>query len=271
MRRRAGSTNVIPFDRDGRRPYAARAHEFAETARRLEREREEAAGRVERLLRETPREEWPRLAEHRALHDCGALERLSAEVSSRLPSAPRDALAISAIAVSIAETLHRDAYPAVIRAQIRATAWKDRAQALSHVGRDAEALDAARRAESMLEGFGSVAHDRAIVRLVKATILLELGRDGECLQLLRECRSVFRDHGDDRRQLDCGMREGDLLFGRAADADARRVYSSLVEVARTVADFAALSRLHDGIGHCSARLGETALAAMHFAAAKRRS
>jgi hypothetical protein len=142
--------------------------------------------------------------ERRELRSCGAVERLSAEVSSRLDTAPLDALTFSAIEVSIAEAIPPNAYPAITRAQIRAVAWQDRALALSYVGRQTEALDAAMRAEALLESFGSLAHDRAIVRLVKAMVLRKLGRESECLPLLRECRRVFFDHGDfaQRRSFD---------------------------------------------------------------------
>ena len=53
--------NVVSFSRGERKPDPARIAEFSATARKLLRERS-AGDVVTRLLRETPRDEWPRLA-----------------------------------------------------------------------------------------------------------------------------------------------------------------------------------------------------------------
>src|ERR1044071_6245533 len=133
--------NVISFDRSKKIPDAARIAEFAATARKLLRER--SAGEVvAKLLKETPREEWASLAEREEIRNSGALERLSREIASALEKEPTDALAMSGLATTIAETLPADDYPPIVTAQMRAHAWKDRAQALSYVGRDAQALQA---------------------------------------------------------------------------------------------------------------------------------
>ena len=95
----------------GRLPAAARSRaraEFAETARRLQNERDAAASVVERLLRDTPREEWPALAERADLQTCGALERLGNFVAEVLGRDPRHALAVAELAVSIAEAIPRE-------------------------------------------------------------------------------------------------------------------------------------------------------------------
>ena len=78
-----------------RGPDPARIAEFAETARRLQLEREEAANVVDRLLRETPRERWGELAEREELRTCGALERLGNRLAGTLDRDAAEALAIA--------------------------------------------------------------------------------------------------------------------------------------------------------------------------------
>lgn len=267
-RRQSDAKNVVPIDRGRHGPDPRRMTEFAETARRLQRERI-AAEEIAQQLGETPHEEWPRLAEQQELHTSGVLDRLSSEVAALLEREPQAALSAANLASAIAEVLSVDAYPPVLLAQMRALAWKDRAQALSYIGRHDEALDSIDRAERLLVAFGSLAHDRAVARLVKAIVLQHLQRFDESLSLLAMCRSVFLDHGDSKRQLYCGIAEGILLYRRGALDRARDVFVPLLEVARSSGDMESLARLHNNIGHCSIELGETMIAHRHFDEAMR--
>jgi len=260
---------VVTFERARRRPDPARVQEFAETARRLQRERQESVDVVTRALRETPREEWPRLATRPELRNSGALNRLEAEVSSRLEKEPREALLLSDLAASIAETLPPDSYPPVTLAQLRAHAWKDRAQALAYIGRYAEALEALDRAEGQL-AFGSLAHDRAIVRYVRALTLQKVNRFEESRELLGECAQVFRDFGDDNRYLFCGIAAGIQLYRERAFREAYDTFVPLIEVARDLGDHLSEARIQNNLGYCAVELGEFSMANIHLSQAMAR-
>src|SRR5215212_10828106 len=71
-----------------RRFDPARAREFGDMGRKLKREREAAANVVETLLKETPREEWPALAERGELQTSGALEKVGNYVAQVLGRDP---------------------------------------------------------------------------------------------------------------------------------------------------------------------------------------
>lgn len=182
--------NVVAFDATGRR---AREREFTSTAARLERERDGATDVVGRYLRDTPSEEWPRLAEMSDLRNNAALEQMSDEVRRRLHRKPREALAIANLSASIAESLAPSQYPAVVLAQLRANAWKDRASTLRYLARYDEAIEAADRGEEALAPFASLEHDRAIVRMVKGMILAQQEQFDEAHAILSECRRMFRE------------------------------------------------------------------------------
>jgi len=260
--------NVISFDRSKKAPDASRVAEFAATARKLLRERS-AGDVVGRLLKETPREEWATLAEREEIRNSGALERLSREVASSLEKEPNDALAMSGLATTIAETLQADDYPPIVTAQMRAIAWKDRAQALSYLGRDDEALEAIERAEMLLAPFAAVAHDRAIVRLVKAIVLQHLKEWDASLALLVECRRVFASHKDTKRLLHCGMAEGGLHFRRGEYKEAYQSYAPLVDIARNANELDCLAGVHKNVGTCLVELGDLTAANIHFSEAVR--
>ena len=205
-------SKLVPFSI--RRPDPARIAEFAETARRLQHERAASEDLVTNALRDTPREAWPRLIERHELHTSGALERLGQEVDKRRSTDPREALAIAELATSIAGTIPDDAYPAIIIAQLRAHAWKDRCQALSYLGRYEEALGALDHAEREFDAFGTLAHDRALVRFCRAILLQHLRRFDEAQAILDECRKVFRSHADEQTYVKCTLAIGNLMARR---------------------------------------------------------
>jgi len=238
-------TNVVAFDRE-RRSSASRRAEIRETARRLILERDEADERVSRLLQSTPRDEWSGLASRDELRNNGAVERLIAEVQFRIEKEPREALTLSNLATTISETLPADLYPAVVLAQLRAHSWKARANALRYLGRYKEALEAADRAEDRLNGFGTVAHDRALVQLCRAIILFQTAKFDDALTVLAECRVVLDDHGDTNSALSCGLVEGNVLYEQNIESEAR---------------------LHNNPGYCATHLGHTSLANIHFSEA----
>ena len=256
---------VVPFERGRRGLDPARVREFAVTARRLQREREESAGVVDRLLRETPRTDWPRLVEHPALRNSGALERLSVRITELVERDPTQALSLTALATVIAETLPSVDYPPVVLAQIRANAWKDRADALQFLGHYPDAMQAIARGESILAPFATAAHDRAILALVKATVLQRLGDFDASAVLLNECRVIFFDYGDTKRYLSCGLLRGNLLYRMARFDDARVEYATLLPSS----DPETYARLQNNLALCAIQRGDLAAADGHIAEASR--
>lgn len=247
-----------------RRIDHGRAQEFAETARRLQNERDAAASVVERLLRDTPREEWSALAERADLRTCGVLERLGNFVAETLGRDPRHALAVAELGVAIAEAIPEKSYPSPIIVQLRAHAWKDHGKALLYLGRHDEALAAFDRAEASIDGYGALAHDRAIVRYARAATLQEVNRHEESFALLAECKQVFRDHGDMKRLVLCGIAEGVLLHRLRKYREAREAYLLLLTSTRDAIDQESIACLHHAIGHSSVDLGDFDVAETHL-------
>jgi tetratricopeptide (TPR) repeat protein len=261
---------LVPFAAALRRPDPARVAEFAETARRLQRERIASEDIVMRALRDTPRALWPQLRERSELQTSGALEKLGQEVEKRRQVHPADSLALAELATAIADALPDDSYPAIMLAQFRAHAWKERGHTLSYLGRYDEAFQMLDVAERHLEHFGTLAHDRAIVRFIRAVALQETNRFDESLAILAECRLVFADHGDARRRLICGIAEGTLLQRQHRYREAREVYLPLLDVASTIADEESLACLHNVLGHCYVALHDFESAEPHLREAVRR-
>jgi len=86
--------NVVSFERSKRTPDAARIAEFSATARKLLRERS-SGDVIARLLRDTPREEWPRIAENEEIRNSGALDRLSRDAAAALEKDPTEVIVMA--------------------------------------------------------------------------------------------------------------------------------------------------------------------------------
>lgn len=258
---------IVSFDPARRRPDSARFAQLAEIARRLQSERSSAPEAVARLLDSTPREEWARLAEHPTLRTSGALDELAARRRSICEKDPKEALILSSLATTIAETLPPDAYPPLTLGQLRAHAWKDRANTLRYVGRYDEALDAIAMAERALQPFAATAFDKALVALVKAITLQHVDRFEESRSLLVECRTVFLDHRDFQRYLYCGIAEVALLYRQHQYAETRELGNALLSKAADVSDLESAARLHNIVGYGDLQLGNLRDANKHLASA----
>jgi tetratricopeptide (TPR) repeat protein len=240
-----------------RRPFPQRAADFGSTARQMAAEREAAAVVVDRLLRDTPKADWPGLAGHPDLSTWGALDRVAKIFNQALTRDALHALAIAELAVSAAEGIAPHGYPPIINAQLVAHAWKDLGKAYRALNRHQEAVDAFTRAESALAAHGILAHDRAIIRFNLAVTLQEIDRHGESLTILNECKQSFREHGDNRLLVFAGIAEGVLLQRLRKYREARETYLLILASARPI-EKESLAALHQAIGYCSIELQDFA-------------
>ncbi len=247
-------------------PAQARLAEFLETAERLKNERA-AAGNVLETVEATLPDAWPSLAAVPEFQTNAALERLGDEVRRRLDRNPREALALAELATTIADALPRTAYPAVTLAQIRAMAWKDRANALRFSGRIPETFEAIAHAEQILEKHVALGLDRAVVDLVKALTLLNTGECEKARAIAITCGGVFLAHGDLTRALQAGEIEAHVLFEKEQYADAHSLFKSLIEVARATGDGDAEARCHHNAGSCAIYLNDLKSANIHLSEA----
>jgi tetratricopeptide (TPR) repeat protein len=262
-RDRFTADNVVSFAADRPRE-PERMREFLETARRLERERAGVQEVVAHLLRTTPHPEWSSLAGAPELRSSAAVEQLIEEVRNRVERTPSDALTLANVATSIAEALPTASYPTVVLAQLRALAWKERANTLRYLSRYDDAFAAVERAEQLLEGFPAASFDRAVVQLSKAMILYQVKQTTAASDLLRECRRVFIDHGDANMLLYTGMIEGNFAYEEGRYDEAHNVWTELLEVARKSGDIDSAARIENNLGYCSTHLGDFRRANIHF-------
>jgi tetratricopeptide (TPR) repeat protein len=199
-----------------RKPTAGQIARFAARARAFQDERDAADSSVPRLLQETRRNEWRTLVSHPALRTMGALATLGRIFAARLTGDPQEARAIAELAVAISEGWSETALTPSVLAEARARAWTHYGMALHALGRSKDAEEAFLAAARKLEGFGVLLHDLAIVKYHMAACLQKMQRFDESLQLLADCRDIFRERGDRRNGLRAALAEDALRLNRLA-------------------------------------------------------
>lgn len=239
----------------------SRYQDFLATAALLEGERRAAAFNVTRLLQANTN--WTELAQHADLRNAGALEVLGSIANQSLNTDPQYSLSVAALAVNIAESLEGISYHPITLAQVRSTVWKDYGKALRYVARIPEAIDALQRSDGYLDGFPTLTHDLAIVRFNLAVALQEANRFDESIQLLTECKFVFRQYNDTRLVVLVTYTEGVLLQRLRKFREARETYLLLL-ASTTDLTKETLASLHQSIGHCCVDLGDFEQAEANF-------
>jgi len=241
---------------------------------RVEREDAAATAIVDSLL-EGPREQWmARLNEHPEWRSAGLARKLCSMSYPALDRMPPDALVITEMAIDVAESVQPDA-------QLRGTAWRERAYALFYVGRFPEALAACDRADAAFEGCIGDDYERARVALTRALALRPLDRTGEAESHARWAANVFGEYGDIERvvlavitgvqmlvkrnnyraALD-QLLELDAMHGDALSPQARATlegnlgycYRMLGDVERSIAHYQLASALHQELGSATESL-----------------
>jgi tetratricopeptide (TPR) repeat protein len=216
-----------------------------------------------RLLAETPFSEWPGLAAREELQNAEALQELSRQVGARSDSVPLESLAIAGLAAAIADSLSRQGREQVV-AELRAQAWKDLGVVYRCLARFSDSLAAIDTADAILQPFGRLKHQSAILQLARAGTLDEAGHHDAAMSLVHAARSAFGQAGDTRRLFLCGILEGAILQHSGHHRDAVLLYESLLEDPRGRNDPDLEATLHNNAGHALVELGEFAAAGEHL-------
>ena len=165
----------------------------------MQNEDEAAIAYVAALL-EGPRETWmPRLRAHPEWRTAGVVRKLVGDAFSALTKLPADGLAMTALAVEIADHLADDAYPADTVARARGHAWREHAYNLFYVGDFKQSLAACDHADAALSRCVVDEYDRARVGVVRALSLRPLDRIVEGMSLADDAVYVFTKYHDQDR------------------------------------------------------------------------
>lgn len=185
----------------------------------MHREDEEAETYVAALL-EGPRETWmPRLKAHPEWRTAGVVRKLVADAYGALTRMPLDGVAMTTLAIEIADHLPDDRYPTDTVARVRGHAWREHAYGLFYVGEFKQSLAACDRADAELSRCMVDEYDRARVAVVRALSLRPLDKVAEARKETVFAEQTFHLFGDTTRVMKAALASVHMDF-KVHDYDA---------------------------------------------------
>lgn len=172
---------------------------------------------------------WTALVSKRRYRTGGVVRKLNAAAHSIHKNKPRIALTFADAAISVAEVLPDDLYPARAVYQLRGTAWKERAKAQLLLGQFPQAhdsLDHAARAYGMTphNGLGL-----SFVALLRAGVLYEQGRLDDAMVMAERAERGFAHAGDPKRRMDAAFLRASIMFEGGDPNNALPVFRTIIE------------------------------------------
>jgi tetratricopeptide (TPR) repeat protein len=219
-------------------------------------EDEEAARLLERLLGSPASFRRANVAALPEMRTAGVVRRLSTESRALREKQPMHALVVADASISLGEQLDPVRYPPSLLAEVRGTAWLERANVLRYLGRYPEALESLDVAERMFAVSPVPAYSTAIVDYTRAVVWLETGQLADSLRMARRSARVFRQFGEDERYVHAKIVEGAVLFDQSRYRESCDLFTSLLETARGLGEAATLAGLYGNVANCQLRLNE---------------
>jgi tetratricopeptide (TPR) repeat protein len=190
------------------------------------------------------------------------VRRLNTHAHEVCESEPLDALIFAEAAVTIAELLPEDTYPAKAVFELRGTAWKECANAQMVLGQFPDALESLNRAERAYRKLASPALGLSIVALVRAGVLYEQQKLDEAAAQAEAAEVGFANIGDDQRRMSAVHLRGSIKWYSRDLAGAIALFQRVLEHAEAVNDLSWIGRASYAIGACETdrdRLSEASM------------
>jgi tetratricopeptide (TPR) repeat protein len=233
-------------------PDPERVRDVTERVLRRDREEREAAEAMEDL-RDIPLDSWEAALRFRPeLRTAGMAAALLGEARRRVSAQPRESLQIVAIATSVTVRLSDD----VDRLTMSGLAANERATALRHLGRHAEALAAVDEAAATLSSLHSAPDEKARVAWNRATVLWAMEHHKEARAALYEPKDWFRSIGDELDLARIGILEGSILHDEGDCAGALRIFLGVADVLEREGEQAELAVIYANTAFCHLSLGD---------------
>jgi tetratricopeptide (TPR) repeat protein len=178
------------------------------------------------------------------------VQRLLREVETELNRRPAYALQMIDIAEGIAEELRE---PAPRRCA--GDCWKHRANALRHLGRYPESLDAAEIAEAFYRSLTLGDYDAGQALYTKAVTLFKMTKYVEALQVLASASDILLEFGETVPLVKTIMLDAAIRFEQGEIERAQAAWREVVPMLEHFDDRVELARVRANLAECSLKLG----------------
>jgi tetratricopeptide (TPR) repeat protein len=207
---------------------------------------------------------WLNLRTQRRFLSGGVARRLSAHAHNICESEPLDALTFADAAISVAEGLPDDNYPANAIYEVRGTAWKERANAQLLLGQFPESLESLLRAERAYKHLASPSLGLSTVALVRASVLYGQQRLDEAVVTAERAEHGFAHLGDDDRRMTALFLRASIKFEARSLGEAAALFRQVIDYGESMNSPLWVARGSNALGKCEVHRGNLSEASMHF-------
>lgn len=202
------------------------------------------------------REEWmPRLMAHPEWRTAGVVRGLVGRAYAATSTIPLKGLALAELCTEIAD--HLD--PSVVRgdtvAKLRGAAWREHAYALFFVGRFADVLGAADRADAAFDSCVVDEYDRARVGIIRTLALRQTDDLTSAMTSARFSAETFLHFDDASRVVSSRLAETQILFTRGDFETAIDILRPLERRLRNTSDARNHAIVLSNLGTCLWKVG----------------
>lgn len=207
---------------------------------------------------------WTSLLAKRRYRTGGVVRKLNAAAHVIHLNKPRIALTFADAAISVAEVLPDDLYPARAVYQLRGAAWKERAKAqliLGHLPQAHDSLDHAARAYVMTphNGLGL-----SLVELLRAGVLKEQERFDEAMAKAQHAERGFAHAGDEKRRMNAAFLCGGILLEAGDPNGALPIFRRIIEYGENTRSAQWIALGSYAAGNCEIERGHVGEASLLF-------
>lgn len=204
------------------------------------------------------RETWMgKLAAHPEYRTAGVVRKLIAAGAAAIDEMPTDAVAISELAVDIAEHLPSDRYRTDTVARLCGTAWRERAYAMFFVGNFAEADIALERAVEHLSQCVVGEYELARTSIVETLVHRGLERFDSAREAARRSEESFTLFGDAQRLASARLAHVHVRYAAGDFSGAMAMLLDLEQRVQTLDSAQTHALVLGNLGYCSLKLGRT--------------
>ncbi|HKS23289.1 MAG TPA: hypothetical protein VJZ76_10855 [Thermoanaerobaculia bacterium] len=233
-------------------------------AERIAEEDEEAEELLKPLLGAPAKAAWKNLLAERRFRSGGVVRRLTAHAASIADDEPLAALTFADAAISIAEALPDDLYPAAAVYEIRGRAWEERGYAQCMLGEFKEAHESLAHAEHLHKRVASPSLGLARVAYSRANVLYEQQRLSDAAAMAERAEHAFAHLGDDDLRMKAVYLRASIRFEARDLETAIILFQQVADYGESVDKSEWIARAANALGKCEVLRGNLSAASMHF-------
>jgi tetratricopeptide (TPR) repeat protein len=241
---------------------AAAREELRQIAGRAAEEDEAAEELLHGMLGEPALVAWKDLGVREEYRTAGVVRRLVGAANEACEREPLEALTFADSAIDIAERLER--YPPSVLHDLRATAWKERANALRLLGRYDAALEALTHAEREFRRAPGAPLGEAIVGYIRGIVYFERGDLTRAGELYTQAAETFSNVGEVDRYMRARHGLANVLREQGDIRSARATYEEILAWAEARNDLKWIARESNVLGRCAFLLRDFSAAVQYF-------